>query len=164
MSTLVILGSHRRASDTARLVELLLEDRPHTRLNLLDYTIYPYNYEHCYPTDDNFSQAIELMLSHNQLLFASPVYWYSMSGRMKNFLDRITDMLKIRKEQGRQLRGKQMLVASVSNSEELPPGFMEPFILTAQYLGMRFIGSYFCSSNQLLTPLPGAEAFRRALT
>ncbi|MCP4458779.1 MAG: NAD(P)H-dependent oxidoreductase [Cytophagales bacterium] len=38
---------------------------------------------------------------------ATPVYWYSMSGIMKVFLDRIYDVLTIEKELGRKLHGKK---------------------------------------------------------
>lgn len=53
--------------------------------DLLDYSIAPYNYEHRYPEEDSFIQLINLILQHQAIVLATPVYWYSMSGSMKIF-------------------------------------------------------------------------------
>ncbi|MEZ4804274.1 MAG: NAD(P)H-dependent oxidoreductase [Bacteroidia bacterium] len=69
-----------------------------------------------------------------------PVYWYAMSGIMKVFFDRLSDLLTIEKDLGRQLRGKNMAVVSVSNGNNLGDAFWLPFKSTAEYLGMHYIG------------------------
>ena len=48
----------------------------------------------------------ELNSKYDTWIFVTPVYWYSMSGQMKIFLDRITDLLKWHKDEGRKIRGK----------------------------------------------------------
>ena len=63
-----------------------------------------------------------------------------MSATLKTFIDRISDLLKIRKELGRQLRGKKMMVIACSSDESEYPSFWEPFKLTAEYLGMDYLG------------------------
>ena len=38
--------------------------------------------------DDDMKEIIEKMLKADVIVFATPVYFYSMNGRMKNFIDR----------------------------------------------------------------------------
>jgi NAD(P)H-dependent FMN reductase len=113
-----------------------------TILHLLDHQIAPYRYDHAHPATDQFTEIIERLLTHDHLILASPVYWYSMSGGMKNFLDRFSDLLQIHKERGRQLRGKKLGVLSCSAEPIVNAGFYEPFRLTAAYLGMTYAAPY----------------------
>ena len=69
------------------------------------------------------------------------VYWYSMSGLMKAFFDRITDCLKIEKETGRKLRGKYMAAISCGSDDNEVEGFFVPFQKSADYLGMTYVGN-----------------------
>ena len=64
-----------------------------------------------------------------------------MSGIMKVFFDRLTDLLTIKKELARKLRGKKMAVISCSNGENLGEYFWLPFSESAQYLGIEYIGN-----------------------
>lgn len=108
-------------------------------IDLLDFTIHPFRYEQEYPDDDDFLRLIETyVLPNEQIIFASPVYWYSMSGPMKIFFDRLSDLLKSRKELGRQLRGKRMSVLSCGNDQEVNDSFFAAFRLSAEYLGMAY--------------------------
>jgi hypothetical protein len=63
-----------------------------------------------------------------------------MSAVMKTFFDRISDLLKIRKDLGRKLRGKTMAVVSCAADEEYEEGFDMPFRESARYLGMTYLG------------------------
>ena len=57
-----------------------------------------------------------IIQKYDTIIFATPVYWYSMSGTLKTFFDRLSDLLHYKKELGRQMRGKKM--AMISNSGE----------------------------------------------
>tara|TARA_R110002049_G_C9163598_1_gene561186 strand:+ start:3591 stop:3875 length:285 start_codon:yes stop_codon:yes gene_type:complete len=63
-----------------------------------------------------------------------------MSGILKVFFDRISDLLRIHTDTGRKLRGKNMAMISCSNYDNLKNGFSMPFIESANYLGMNYIG------------------------
>ena len=63
-----------------------------------------------------------------------------MSGLLKVFFDRLSDLLIKHKELGRQLRGKNMAMLSNSPYNDLKDGFTMPFIESAKYLGMNYIG------------------------
>jgi hypothetical protein len=63
---------------------------------------------------------------------------------MKTFLDRFSDLLGPHKELGRQLRGKRLFLLATGNTEESMPISMDETIrLTAQYLGMEYVGSHY---------------------
>jgi hypothetical protein len=64
-----------------------------------------------------------------------------MSGKMKVFFDRMTDLLTVEKDLGRKLRGKKMAVISCSAGDNLGDSFWLPFKETAKYLGMEYLGS-----------------------
>lgn len=86
---------------------------------------------------------------HNLIVFATPVYWYSMSGHMKVFFDRLTDLVTIQKKAGRQLKGKKMFVVAVGSDQALPIGFETPFQQTAAYLHMHYLGCYYSSRKAI---------------
>jgi len=59
---------------------------------------------------------------------------------LKTFFDRITDCLKIEKETGRKLRGKNMAAISCGIDSFENEGFFIPFEKSAEYLGMKYFG------------------------
>jgi len=63
-----------------------------------------------------------------------------MSAQMKTFLDRFSDLLKLRKDLGRKLRGINMKVICCSSDEEEYPEFWKPFQRSSEYLGMNYLG------------------------
>ncbi|SNR63364.1 flavodoxin family protein [Hymenobacter mucosus] len=157
---LVILGSARSDGDTQQWVAKVLADVPHTVVDLLKWPIAPYSYPHDYPTEDTFLRLTDLMLQHPVVVFATPVYWYSMSGRMKNFFDRLTDLVEEpHKQLGRQLAGKHAFLLAAGSDEEWPEGFEEPFRRTAEYFDMHFEGSLYHSSK---LPFPTEAAHQLA--
>ncbi|HSI89992.1 MAG TPA: NAD(P)H-dependent oxidoreductase [Adhaeribacter sp.] len=137
-SPLIILGSARRNSDTEKFVHKVFKEPEYSLVDLLDFEIAPYNYEGSYPETDDFYRIIETILAHRVIVFATPVYWYSMSAIMKNFFDRLTDLVTVKKEYGRKLKGKKVFLIAVGADPALPDGFQVPFQLTAAYLGMDF--------------------------
>ena len=154
---LVIMGSARADGDTRRLLDAVLAGSPHTFIDLLDFSVAPYSYQQNYPTHDDFPRLANLLLQHPVVVFATPVYWYSMSGALKNFFDRLTDLTTTHKLLGRQLAGKHVFLAAIGSDPELPEGFEVPFKLTAEYFDMLFEGTFYSSTEQPLAP---AEAQR----
>ena len=91
---------------------------------------------------------MEKIITHDLIVLATPVYWYTMSATMKIFLDRLTDLLDIRKDLGRKLYGKKLFIISSLASNLLPQGFEYPFWQTAEYLKMEYKGCSFISSSK----------------
>jgi multimeric flavodoxin WrbA len=100
-----------------------------------------YDYQHR-NRDDDFEPLMTQVLEHDQIIFATPIYWYSVSPAMKIFLDRISDFLELPDllAEGRRLRGKNAYVVCTSVSDEPSTVFVAAFRETFDYLGMRFAG------------------------
>ncbi|TRZ44294.1 flavodoxin family protein [Robertkochia solimangrovi] len=146
-NTVIIAGSSRKEGDTARLVKDIATRTRWSLIFLNDVHIEHYNYEHRYRNDD-FLNLMEQIITYDTIIFATPVYWYAMSGRLKVFIDRLTDLLKIHKELGRQLRGKNMGVVTSSNGGNLGEDFWIPFKAIAEYLGMNYIADLHTIENE----------------
>ena len=146
---LIILGSARQQSDTKSYVDFIFNQTDHKLVDLLKYKISSYNYNGTYPSSDNFNELTEEILNHDIIIFATPVYWYSMSGLMKNVFDRFTDLVTIQKATGRKLKNKNVFLLAVGTDQQLPDGFEIPFKRTADYLEMNYKGcAYFSTDNK----------------
>jgi len=139
--TVVILGSSRSNGNTRKIVdELILLSPDIDIVDLNNYSISYYDYEFKNESDDFFDLFLKI-LDYDTLIFATPIYWYTMSAQTKTFLDRISDVLHgDKKAYGRKLRGKNLAAISCGSNSEIFDGFTMPFVQTANYLGMNFIG------------------------
>lgn len=139
-NSVIIVGSSRKDGNTSRIVSDIANQYNIDVVNLSDYNFSYYDYESKNRNDDFFELAKGIIEKYDTLIFATPVYWYSMSGIMKVFFDRFSDLIRIEKETGRQLRGKNMAVISNSHDNELDYDFYIPFKKSAEYLGMIYLG------------------------
>jgi len=135
----IIQGSARTNGDTKFFSQKLAEKLKADLIELKDLSIGHYDYDHK-NSDDDFLPLIRQLIKYKVWIIATPIYWYSMSGRTKVFLDRLSDLLQTEKALGRQLRGKSLATFSVSNDDDVPDSFFKPLILTADYLGMHYLG------------------------
>lgn len=145
----IIVGSSRKNGNTARLANLVSNQFSMDVINLSDYKISYYDYESKNSNDDFLPLMRSIIESYDTIIFATPVYWYNMSGIMKVFFDRITDLLRIDKETGRKLRGKNFAVFSNSGDDKLDYDFYVHFKKSAEYLGMNYIGEQHFNSDNL---------------
>ena len=136
---IIVLGSARSDGHTRSMVEKLADETGMEVVDLNDHDIGYFEYNN-YDRGDDFIPVIERILRHEVIVFATPVYWYNMSAIMKNFFDRITDLLRLHQDLGRQFRTKQMAVLSCSATAGHDEEFERPFRRTAQYLGMGYAG------------------------
>lgn len=140
MKRIIIQGSARNDGNTAQVIAQL---KLHLEADVLDLTtkdIEPFDYEFTNQNDDFSAIIREIADDYDMLIFATPVYWYAMSGTMKIFFDRISDCLKIDKPTGRKLRGKTMAAISCGSDSTEVEGFFVPFMNSAGYLGMNYAG------------------------
>lgn len=140
MRKIIIFGSSRSDGETRKVVNELIKLSGWGMIDLNDYKISYYDYEHKNLNDDYLPLVRKIIAEYDVLVFATPVYWYSMSGIMKVFFDRITDLLDEEKDLGRKLRGKSMAAVSCSVGDNLGENFWLPFRETAKYLGMKYLG------------------------
>lgn len=141
MKKVIIVGSSRNDGNTLNLVNELVLKSGWDMVNLNDYDFGYYDYEHKNRNDGYLELMKSLIEHYDTFIFATPVYWYAMSGIMKVFFDRMTDLLTIEKDLGRQLRGKKMAVITSSTGSNLEEHFWRPFMATANYLGMDYLAN-----------------------
>ena len=139
MNIAVILGTSKSDGNTRKLADSFVEQSGATLFDLSNFNVSFQDYSHENKNDD-FLPIIHELLSFDHLVFASPVYWYSMSAQLKVFFDRLSDLLTIEKELGRRLKGKSISVLSTGYNLELPDCFVQPFELTAKYMQLEFKG------------------------
>ncbi|UCD03632.1 MAG: NAD(P)H-dependent oxidoreductase [Candidatus Woesearchaeota archaeon] len=103
ISVLAFNGSAKKNGNTAKLLKKLTgfieKDAKVKTIHLVDKKIKPC-LSYCaeggttcsYPCSikDDMHGLIELIKKADCVILASPVYWYAMSGLMKNFIDRLT--------------------------------------------------------------------------
>ncbi len=141
MKKVIIVGSSRNDGDTWHLVNQIVEKSGWDVVNLNDYNFGYYDYDHKNRHDGYLDLMQIIIEKYDTFIFATPVYWYAMSGILKVFFDRMTDLLTIEKDLGRQLRGKKMAVVTSSTGSNLGEHFWLPFTATAAYLGMYYLAN-----------------------
>ncbi|MET3697825.1 multimeric flavodoxin WrbA [Bacillus oleivorans] len=99
MTIAVIYGGTRKNGNTELLTEEAIKGKPAERIHLTDYKIEPIvDQRHAESgfaeVNDDYNQIIDRILPHEILLFSTPIYWYSMSGTMKLFVDRWSQILR----------------------------------------------------------------------
>ncbi|KUJ63082.1 FMN reductase [Flavobacteriaceae bacterium CRH] len=145
----IILGSSRKNGNTTKIVDEISKEHGIEVINLSDFNISYYDYESKNREDDFFPLIKGIIENYDTLIFATPVYWYNMSGILKVFFDRFSDLIRIEKETGRKLRGKKIGVISNSHDNEIEESFYIPFKKTADYLGMEYLGHAHFNANVL---------------
>jgi multimeric flavodoxin WrbA len=152
-STIALFSSSRRHGNTGRLIDAVASALEIEVLDLADHRISPFDYDHR-NRDDDFETLMGRVLAQDQIIFASPIYWYSVSAPMKVFFDRISDFLELPDllPEGRRLRGKTAYVVCTSASAEAAAEFMSAFDEMFRYLGMRFGGALHVDCGDGYTP------------
>ena len=146
-SILVLKGSSRNDGHTNEIVTKLISMTDWDFIDLNDYTISYYDYEQKNRNDDFLPLMNSIINKYKVIVFVTPVYWYSMSGIMKVFFDRITDILDGREEN--RFKNMNMCVVSSSAGDNLGEDFWIPFKKTAEYLGMNYLADLHSIDNQI---------------
>lgn len=99
MNVLAIYGGSRKNGNSEQLTRELLREISYSSLHLSDYQIKPIVDQRHDPhgfdaVDDDYAHVLQQVLSHELLVFTTPLYWYGMSGLMKNFIDRWSQSLR----------------------------------------------------------------------
>lgn len=144
----VIFGSSRRDGNTKKAVELVLEGFDYKFVDLSDLKISPFDYAHA-NRDDDFLPLMEKIVEYSDIILATPVYWYAACAQMKIFIDRLSDLLTIRKDLGRKLTAKNLFVicSYAGNLSLVSSSFETPIRLTSNYLQMAYRGCLYYSQD-----------------
>lgn len=157
----VVLGTSRSDGNTRFAVERVLAERSVKIVDLSQIAMSAYDYSHS-NAGDEFLPFIEDIAAMQLWILATPVYWYTMSAQMKLFFDRLSDLVTIRMDLGRALRGKSMAVVASGSDNLLPESFDSPFRLTCENLNMNYVGVFYSQFEKNDRPSPSLDASARA--
>ena len=141
LSTIALFSSSRRNGNTGRLMDRIASELNVEVVDLGRLRMSSFDYDHLNRNDD-FESLMMRVLAHEQIIFATPIYWYSVTPAMKVFLDRISDFLELPEllPQGRRLRGKNAYIVCTSIDEEPSAVYLGAWRETCDYLGMQWGG------------------------
>lgn len=153
-NTVAVFASARANGNTRKLIDWICTDSTYnesSNIDLIDLTsknISAYDYDHN-NLDDDFLPVIKQLLQYDNIIFATPIYWYAASAQMKVFIDRTTDFLALEelKDIGRQLRNKNCYLVCSSASEQADANFLNTLQNTFTYLGMNYKGHIHASCS-----------------
>jgi putative NADPH-quinone reductase len=156
---LVLLASSRADGHTGDLTRAAFPDLQDEIVDLAGLRIGYFDYDYRNAGDD-FIGLVERSIERPLWVLATPLYWYTMSAQAKTFIDRLSDLLEFRKDLGHRLRGKSLAVICSGADDALPANFEEPIALTADYLGIRYIGCHYHRrlDGESLSPAASAAA------
>lgn len=137
--SIIIFGSSRRYGYTGQLVDEVARRHDLRIIDVSDYNMTPYSYDHN-NRDDDFLPLMHEIAEYDQMILASPVYWYTMSAQLKVFIDRWNDMLHIAKDLGRSLKGKSGLVIGTGGEEVPERSFEECFHNCYKFMSITYDG------------------------
>jgi multimeric flavodoxin WrbA len=153
---IIVFGSARSDGNTGSVVQMLASI---TGFDVIDLNVLDIRYfDYASAQDDDFMHTILKVLEYDVIVFATPVYWYAMSAVLKTFFDRLSDLLHWHKQIGRQFRSKSMGVVSTSGKTTIHEAFAYPFVSTARYLGMEYLGHCHCWTTGDEIPKESAAA------
>lgn len=146
MKVLVIYGSSREEGNTEILTEMVLEGIEATRVYLRHQNVAPIiDQRHApggfSPVDDDHDSIIAQMLEHDLVIFATPLYWYGMSGPMKDFIDRWSQSLRDQRVDFKnRIKGKPAWVIVTGGPDARLKGLplIEQFYHIFEFVGMEF--------------------------
>lgn len=149
MNILTIIGSSRSEGNTEYLTNIVLKNIPHKKIDLKELTIYPiedlrHTKKGFQPVDDDHDYIIKEILKHDVLVFSTPIYWYSMSGLMKNFIDRFSQAIRDNRYPNlkEHLKNVETYVITVGGDNPRIKGLplIQQFNYTFEFLNMPFSG------------------------
>jgi multimeric flavodoxin WrbA len=139
VKTLILFSSANKQGNTAKTINAVNSTHRSEIIDIDQLKITPYNYQNDYPSDD-FYPLVDKMLAADNIVFASPVYWYTVTAPMKALIDRLTELLDVAelKPKARALENKRGFVVASSGKTEICPIFHGLFKGLFNYFNMEF--------------------------
>lgn len=149
MKVVVIHGSSRVNGNTEYLTSQAISMEEATHIYLRDHVVHPiiderHAEEGFQEVIDDHKKLIDQMLAHDVIVFSTPIYWYAMSGPMKIFIDRWSQIMRdpdyTHFREG--MRGKKVYVVAVGGDTPHIKGMplIQQFQYICQFYGMSFEG------------------------
>lgn len=147
MKILVLYGSSRENGNTELLTESVLKGIKHSKIYLREKNIVPiedkrHSPEGFQPVNDDYDDVIRELLNHDVIFFSTPIYWYGMSGTMKNFVDRWSQSLRDSRYNFKEIMGKKKVYVILTGGD-YPKVKGLPLIQQFQYI-FDYVSAKFC--------------------
>lgn len=127
---LFINGSENRDGNTSRMAKQLLGNTQYDQLNLVDYRVDSLG-QHF--EGDQFDVVLKAMQDADVIVLGTPVYWHTMSGSLKNVIDRMYNVRDTANLQGKQLyfiiQGADPTPQSIESTEYIMTRFAKVYDL-----------------------------------
>lgn len=147
MNITVFYGSSREISNSSLLANKVLNGLNFEAVHLQNMKIVPiedkrHDLEGFSLPDDDYDQIIQQILKSDIIVFATPIYWYSMSGTMKVMIDRLSQAIRDERypQLTEHLRTVKAIVLAVGGDNPKIKGL--PMIQQFQYI-FEFLGTSF---------------------
>ncbi|RYZ98469.1 MAG: NADPH-dependent oxidoreductase [Moraxellaceae bacterium] len=150
-TTAIIYGGARKDGNTRKVADAVAQKISADVFDVSDYKISFYDHEHNNREDD-FLPLIKQLLEYDRWIFASPIYWYTMSAQLKVFVDRLSDLLDIEQEMTEQLLGLDAALIATGFEEDCPLCYEDVFINTFNDLGMSYQGCLYLNVGKAIDP------------
>ncbi|WP_242314437.1 flavodoxin family protein [Bacillus cereus group sp. BfR-BA-01355] len=171
MSIAVIYGGTRPNGNTETLTKRSIKDLEVDSIYLRDYNIKPiddmrHTEDGFQDVGDDYNSLIYRMVHHDILIFSTPIYWYSMTGTMKNFIDRWSQTM--REPQYKDFRKimskKKAYVVAVGGDSPFIKGLplIQQFNYIFDFVGLPFEGYIIGKGNKPGDIYKDQEAFYAA--
>lgn len=120
MQILAINGSTRNPSNSGLMIQKLLADVTYTQISLADYQVHEiidqrHDDRTWHRKPDDYPKLITKLMAADLIVVATPIYWYGMSGLLKNFIDRWSESLATHPHFKEQIAGKQLVLLVVGS-------------------------------------------------
>lgn len=157
MSIGVIYGGTRSNGNTETLTKRAVKDLEVDSIYLSDFRIRPIedmrHAEEGFPNvEDDYNTVLSRMMQHDVLIFATPIYWYSMSGQMKLFVDRWSQTMRDPqfKDFKKEMAHKQAYVIAVGGDAPYIKGLpmIQQFTYIFEFFGLAFEGYIIGKGNK----------------
>ncbi|QED46099.1 flavodoxin family protein [Cytobacillus dafuensis] len=171
MKIATFIGSSRTESNSELLADTVLKGIKHQKVYIKDLTIQPINDLRHTKTgfqtvDDDYDQVIKAFMENDVIIFATPIYWYSMSGIMKNMIDRLSHAIRVERypQFKEHLKKVEAIVLAVGGDEPRIKGLplIQQFQYTFDFLNMRFSSYILGEANQPGDILKDSQALSQA--
>ncbi|MCY9188072.1 flavodoxin family protein [Bacillus mojavensis] len=157
MKIAVINGGTRTGGNTDILTEKAVQGLAAESIRLREYRIQPIeDFRHdsngFWPVMDDYDSIVERILPCDILIFATPIYWFGMSGTLKLFIDRWSQTMRDPRfpDFKEQMSAKQAYVIAVGGDNPKIKGLplIEQFGHIFDFMGMSFEGYVLGEGNR----------------
>ncbi|WP_078577748.1 flavodoxin family protein [Salipaludibacillus agaradhaerens] len=171
MKIMLLLGSSRKKGNSEQLAQDVLKDVPHTEVFLHDKTMNPIiDKRHTAGgftrVDDDYEELLQQFLAHDIVIFATPLYWFGMSGQMKTFFDRWSQYLRDERFDLKAKLAEKKAYVIITGNKPDPKVSALPLIMQFnaifQYVDMSFDDYLIGTGNKPGEVFTDSEAFQKA--